>query len=313
MINKSVLLTGGTGFIGKNLIKKLLKQYKNIYCLTRNIEKAKLLLNDSIILINTIDDIHDKLDYIIHAACPTESKILNEKPVEVLTDIFNLTKKTIDLALYNNARYCYLSSMEVYNGINGYVDENITNSFDLSNTRNSYPLGKQMSEFLINSYIKEYGLNACILRLSNIFGPGLSYDDNKFFNFVIRQCVENKNIILKSTGEKIHNSCFIDDAVYYITNILSSNFIGTLNITNENYIMSINEICHTIINILHKDLLVLHDIDKTGVYPKDSFTKISSKKLTTLFPNFIPTSFDLAVKKQYNYLSKFQSFHNLSG
>jgi len=304
--NKTILITGGTGFIGKALINELLLSNANIICYSRSIDKVKQLFGNKVHAVNDFN-IDKKIDYIIHAACPTESKILNNSPVNVLDTIIDLTKQTLNLAKINNSRYIYLSSMEVYNNLNGYVTEDNINAFNLHTPRNSYPIGKQIAEFYVNAYHHEFNLNTCILRLSNIFGKGLLYNDNKFFNYIIKQCVENKDIILKSTGNKIHNSCYLSDAIYFIKNItINPLIVDTINITNELYTASINDICKKIINIFNLNTKIIHVLDTSGIYPKDSQCKISGNKLLSYFPNYHQTDFTIAIKELYDYLVSIQ-------
>lgn len=297
---KTVFITGGTGFIGTELIKSLLKQNTNVVCYGRNIEKIKKKFGNTVIATTSFD--FDNIDYVIHAACPTESKTLSKEPVEVIDTIYTLTKESLELAKRNNARYIYLSSMEVYDNLNGKVDENVQGTFNLNNSRSSYPVAKQLSELLVNSYKNEYNLNTCILRLSQIFGPGTSKNDNRLFNYVIKQCIENKDIVLKTLGDKLQNTCYIEDAIYFIINILFSNVNGTINITNEDYCASINDLVEKIIKILNSNNKLIHELD-TENYPPSSKHIISGEKLKKMFPTYKKETFENAIIKTKNYLT----------
>ena len=298
--NKTVFITGGTGFIGSNLIMALLKQNATIICYGRSIEKIKGKFGDKIIA--TTDFNHTNIDYVIHAACPTQSNTLGNKPIEVIDTIYSLTKESLELAKRNDARYIFLSSMEVYDGLDGKLDETNNSAFNLSNNRSSYPVGKQLAELMVNSYHNEYDVNTCVIRLSNIFGPGLPYEDNRLFNYLIKCCIENKDIVLKSSGEKLHNSCYIYDAVNLIIELLKSNTNETYNITNEDYCLSINELAYKIINILNSKIKVIHDIDDK-CFPPSSKHIISGAKIQKMFPTYKLETFENAIKNTANYLS----------
>ena len=296
--NKIFFITGGTGFIGKALINTLLSKGAKIYCYGRSKSKIENTFGNYVIA-NTDFSVSEKIDYVIHAACPTDSAILKNNPTQVIDTIYSLTKQSLDFAKQHNARYIYLSSMEVYDGLDGYLTEDKVASFNPSVLRNSYPIGKILSELLVNSYHKENELNTSIVRLSNIFGPGCDKESNKFFNYVIKQSLKNEDIVLKTTGNKIHNSCFIDDAVNQILLILNSDFNETYNITNEDYALTINEICDKIIKLSNSSSTVKHELEE-GIYPKDSKHIISGQKIKELF-TFKQTDFESALKLTIDY------------
>ena len=296
--NKTFFITGGTGFIGKALIKTLLTKGAKIYCYGRNISKIESIFGNYAIA-KTDFSISEKIDYVIHAACPTDSNLLNNFPSITIDKIYSLTKQSLDFANVQKARYLYLSSMEVYDGLDGYLTEDNVASFNPSVSRNSYPIGKILSELLVNSYHKEHELNTAIVRLSNIFGPGCDKESNKFFNYVIKQSLKNEDIVLKTTGNKIHNSCFIEDAVNQILLILNSDSNETFNITNENYALTINEICNKIIKLSNSFSIVKHDLED-GIYPKDSKHIISGQKIKNLF-TIQQTDFEDALQQTINY------------
>ncbi|MDD7382230.1 MAG: NAD(P)-dependent oxidoreductase [Bacillales bacterium] len=299
--NKTFFITGGTGFIGKTLIKSLLSKGAKIYCYGRSKSKIENIFGKTVIPMTEfpMKDFENKIDYVIHAACPTDSNLLNNFSTIAIDKIYSLTKQSLDFANIQKARYLYLSSMEVYDGLDGYLTEDNVASFSPSISRNSYPIGKIHSELLVNSYHKEYQLNTAIVRLSNIFGPGCDKESNKFFNYVIKQSLKNEDIVLKTTGNKIHNSCFIDDAINQILLILNSDSNETFNITNEDYTLTINEICDKIIKYSNSSSTVKHELEE-GIYPKDSKHIISGQKIKNLF-TFKQIDFESALKLTIDY------------
>lgn len=77
-----------------------------------------------------------------------------------------------------------------------------------------------MIECMCVSYGSEYGVPVKIVRLSQTFGPGVSYEDGRVFAQFARAAIENKNIVLKTKGETYRNYCYTRDAVIGILCVL---------------------------------------------------------------------------------------------
>lgn len=296
--NKTYLITGGTGFIGSALIKRLSSKNK-ILCLTRNPDKIS---GENITAITDLKEISDPIDFIIHCACPTASSELANNSIEVIDTIYELTKSCLELSIKNNARMLFLSSMEVYGKTEGLVEENDLGYLDLSSPRNGYAEAKRLAELMCHSYNAEHNANVVIARLAQIFGPGCKKDDSRFFNYVIKKIVANEDIILNSDGTTYHNSCYLDDAIDSLLAILFSDKKETFNISNPEYTMSINELCERIIAILKSDVKLIHNVsEKTNFRTPAKYT-IDNKKITSVFNELKYTSFENAIKETFNYL-----------
>lgn len=301
--HKTIFITGGTGFVGKHLIRTLNEAGAVVICYGRSKEKIEQMFGSSVIATNTF--LHDNIDYIIHAACPTESDVMANNPVEVIDAIYSLSKESLELAKRTGARIAFLSSMEVYDNLDGYLTEEQHGTFDLRRSRSSYPVGKQVAELLVNSYHNEYNVNTCIIRLAQLFGPGCSPKDTRFFNFIIKKCIKNEDIVLTTSGDKWHNSCFIDDAVFYILSLLCCPTNDTFNVVNETYCGSINSIANEIIRITGSTSRLVHDIKPDTMYRPDSKYKMSSERIIKMFPSHRMETFDKAIEKTMAYLREF--------
>lgn len=299
--NKNVFITGGTGFIGGGLIAALKSAGANVICYGRSLVKIAEKYGDQVIATDTFEHAGDRIDYIIHAACPTASSELAAKPIEVIESVYNLTKCSLELARKTSARYIFLSSMEVYDGLNGDVHEDDIGKCDLSRSRSAYPMGKQFAELLVNSYHNEYNLDTVIVRLAQVFGPGATLNDSRFFNFIIKKCLLNEPIVLNTTGEKWHNSCFIEDAVFYILNLLSTDATGTFNVATTAYCNTINSLAESIIKILGSKSILEHELLAVTDFRPDFRYKISNEKIQQMFPEHQSETFASAIVKTADY------------
>ena len=159
----------------------------------------------------------------------------------------------------------YLSSLEVY-GVTDpekkSIKENEYGYIEQMVPRSSYSEGKRMAECLCISYGHEYGVPVKIVRLSQTFGPGVSYSDNRVFAQFARCAIENQDIVLKTKGETYRNYCYIRDAVTGILCVLlKGNFNEAYNIANKDTGISICDMAHMIADdIADKKINVVFDI-----------------------------------------------------
>lgn len=256
---KTILVTGATGLIGKLCVKSLLNSGYNtqVIALVRDEEKAKNIFGESKRLTYLVQDINQRInttrrvDYIIHAASTTSSKDFVEKPVETIYTAINGSRNVLEFA--KNKRLegmVYLSSLEIY-GVN--EKENIKEEdygyIDILNPRSSYSESKKMVETMCISYGTEYGVPVKIARLAQTFGAGVSISDNRVFAQFAKAIINKENIILHTKGETKRNYCYTTDAVRGIFTILTKGENNNAyNVANENSYCSISEMAHLLEN-----------------------------------------------------------------
>lgn len=258
---KTCLITGATGLIGYTLTSALLyvgwkKQLDlTVVALVRNVEKAKqkfsAQLSQGLPLRFVQGDVEHlplmdgPVDYVIHGASPTASKYFVEHPVETIHTAVTGTMNLMRLAKDKQCQgFVYLSSMEVYGSPQ--TDEKIAEShstnLDTMVARNSYPESKRLCESLCASYWAEYGLRAMSVRLTQTFGPGVDYNDNRVFAQFARSVIEGKDIVLLTKGETRRSYLYTADAVTAILTVLLEGQGGqAYNAANEDTYCSIYE------------------------------------------------------------------------
>lgn len=239
LANKKVFITGATGLIGKYLVYALL--HRNDVCgdgitviaLVRNVERAKKILGATPRAdlqfvegsLEQLPEVASEIDYVIHCACPTESRYFVEQPVDTIQTIFSGTRNMLELAREKQvASMVFLSSMEVYGQITRECElsEDILGDISLSSPRSCYPMAKRLAENLCCCYWAQHGVPAKICRLAQTFGPGVKAEDNRVFAYMAR-CVQNKqDIELATDGSKKNMYLYTADAVTAILMILLS-------------------------------------------------------------------------------------------
>ena len=264
---KTILITGASGMIGRNIIK-LLVQINDTYhtdikilAHVRNKEKAEKIFREILyskeiqLIVSDITEleIQQKVDYIIHTAGVTGgSKQHLDFPMITINTALKGTEKVLDCALKNHIKgMVYLSSLEVY-GNTGmdkkYIYETDCGYIDVTNPRASYSESKRMCECMCVAYTKQYGIPTYIARLTASFGYGVSYNDKRVFSEFAKCIINKKNIVLKSTGETVRNYCDAEDVAIACMTILAKGEAGqAYNIANMDTEISIKELAQKFI------------------------------------------------------------------
>ena len=286
--NKSFLITGATGMIGRifvNAISKITNN-KNIYVLGFDLQEAKIVFgksNFNIASFETLDEIDNDIDFVVHLASPTNPRILKEKPVETISFIYESTKQILNFSLKHNSKILYISSMEVYGEI---FDDNVRYEsdlgyVDLNNTRSSYPEAKRICELLCYSFYKELNLDVCVARLAQTFGAGTPSSDPRIFGYLGRCVVNKENIILKTKGDSFGNYCYLSDTLCAFLYILANGKSGeTYNIVGDNCRSTIFELASMVSQDVASDSIdIKFDLSNTGQYPNPTKLNMSNEKL----------------------------------
>ncbi len=288
--NRNVLITGATGLIGLNLVNLLCyaSKKKSLNCSVtaqiRSEEKAQKLFNlpfidysqvhyicSDIIALNVCDNV----DYIVHAAAMTSSRDFVERPVEIICTNVNGTNKVLEIARENVIKgMVYLSTMEVYGHpqSDDEIFENTVSNLDSMEIRSSYPESKRMCENLCLAYDKEYDVPVSIARLTQTFGYGVRYNDQRVFAEFARCAIEKKDIVLHTMGDTKRNYLYVSDAISAILHILLSGEQGqAYNVANKDTYCSIYEMAQLVAekcagNSIKVDRQ-LEDVSKFGYAP----------------------------------------------
>lgn len=299
------LITGATGLIGSLLIKSILflNNEKDlnvkVYAVVRSLEKAKnifgeLYNNERLSFVTaSLDkdsvDVKDEIDYIIHAAAITTSKILVEKPVEAMETAINGTKKMLEIAKRDKVRkMVYISSMEIYGKVNssekateldlGYVD--------LTNVRSGYPESKRMCELMCNAYASEYDVNVTSARLAQTFGAGILPNENRVFAQFAKSAIDDRDIVLHTEGISEGNYVYTMDAIEAILLLLLKGKNGeAYNVSNPNNHITIKGMAELVAQKFSKNSEVIIDIPKDSKkygYAPDTHLWLDATKLELL-------------------------------
>lgn len=298
---KNIFITGATGIIGYNLIhtfdyvNKFLEKPIVLYALVRDDYKAKKLFGNLKHLHIVNGDVcnsiflKESIDYIIHGASITSSNAFVHNPVDVIETAVNGTNNILKFAKEKKVNgFVYLSSMEVYGTPNS--DELITESYNTNintmDVRSSYSESKRMCENLCTAYNKQYNIPVFVLRLTQTFGAGVNYSDNRVFAEFARCVIEKRNIVLHTNGMTKRSYLYTMDAVAAILTVIQKGTIGeAYNVANEGTFCSIYDmaelVCKKCANGKIDVDICREDIQNRG-YAPEMIMKLSCNKINKL-------------------------------
>lgn len=274
MKDKTFLVTGSGGMTGQAIIKWILHENKRrsanakIYASTRRPDRIPSYIekNDSIEMCEFGKEVNaigtSKVDYIIHAASPTERDFFMKYPAETFQVIIDGSEKMLELCRQKNASFILLSSVEVYGSLDLAVpiDESETGAIDSLNVRNGYPLGKKGAEFLSYAYFKEYNCDIKIVRISAIQGLYQEYGEQRIFNEIARCIIENRNLTMRSDGLSKKSIVYTLDAVSGILTALFKGEAGeAYNITNPSTFLTMNEFAKKLFSVFNSGLEIEYE------------------------------------------------------
>ena len=234
------LITGGAGFIGSNLIGKLINAGEKVICLdnlsTGNLDNIKCWLNYpnfELIKHDLTKYINLDIDRVWHIGSPASPAYYQANPIETTKTIFLGTINMLELAKNNNARILFLSSSEIYgNSEKDNLEETFPGAINPIGVRSCYGEGKRIAESLCFDYLRKNSTNISIARVFNTYGPKMSKNDGRVISNFINQSLSNLPISIYGDGTQTRSFCFIDDTLNGLIKLMNSSYSGPLNIGN---------------------------------------------------------------------------------
>ena len=236
------LVTGGCGFIGSNLIDRLIKNGEFVVCLDdltsgkldnikrfQNNKKFKFINHDVI----TPLKLNQKIDKIWHLACPASPIHYQRDPLRTSKINFQGTLNILEVAKEKNAKFLLTSSSEVYG--NPRIHPQIEEYFGSVNPigiRSCYDEGKRIAESLCFDFSRTYSLEIKVARIFNTYGPSMSLNDGRVISNFIIQALTKKPFTIFGKGYQSRSFCYVEDLIGGLLKFMDSNHQGPLNLGN---------------------------------------------------------------------------------
>jgi UDP-glucuronate decarboxylase len=241
-LSKQILITGGAGFIGSHLCKRLYDEGHSILCLDnfhtgRKANVESLLGNSRFELIrhDITDPIKLEVDQIYNMACPASPVHYQSNPIKTLkTNVLGMMNM-LGLAKRTKARILQASTSEVYgNPLEHPQTEAYWGNVNPIGIRSCYDEGKRVAETLCFDYKAQHNVDIRVIRIFNTYGPRMLADDGRVVSNFVVQALQGKDITIYGDGSQTRSFCFVDDLVEGIIRMMNQNdFVGPVNLGND--------------------------------------------------------------------------------
>ena len=255
---KRILVTGGAGFIGSHICHYLLDAgcrvvaYDNL--LTGSIDNIEPLLGHPSFEFQHYDVtnflyVDGDLDAILHFASPASPADFERLPIEILKVGSLGTHKALGLAKAKNARFLLASTSECYGDpeVNP-QPESYWGNVNPIGIRGVYDEAKRFAEAMTMAYHRHHGVDVRIVRIFNTFGPRMQIDDGRAIPNFFRQALLGESLSLFGDGSQTRSFMYVDDLIEGVWRLLSSSYVGPVNIGNPNE-MTLRAMAEKIIEI----------------------------------------------------------------
>ena len=259
--NSRNLITGGSGFLGSHLAKKLLERGEEVICLDnfftgtkKNIKELFNYQNFEFIRHDVTEPIKLEVDNIWHLACPASPIHYQYNPIKTTKTSFIGTYNMLGLAKRVGAKILLASTSEVYGDPKEHPQkESYRGSVNTTGVRSCYDEGKRVAETLCADYQRVHGVEVRIMRIFNTYGPNMRFDDGRVISNFIVQALKDKKITLYGDGTQTRSFCYVDDLINGMILLMNSNYHHPMNIGNPNE-FSIKELANLIRTLINPNL-----------------------------------------------------------
>ena len=242
MIKSKILVTGGAGFIGSHLCRRLLAEGHDVLCVDSLFTGSKdniadLLPNKNFEFLrhDIVEPLVVEVDQIYTLACPASPVHYQYNPVHTTKTSVNGAINMLGLARRTKARILQASTSEVYGDPEIHPQpETYWGRVNTVGPRACYDEGKRCAETLFFDYHRQHKLEIKVLRIFNTYGPNMHPNDGRVVSNFIVQALQNKDITIYGDGSQTRSFQYVDDLLEGMLRLMNSSadFTGPVNIGN---------------------------------------------------------------------------------
>ncbi len=244
IMRKKILVTGGAGFVGSHLCKRLLEEGNEVICLdnyfTGNKNNILDLLNNpffELVRHDITEPYFAEVDEIYNLACPASPVHYQYNPIKTIKTSVMGAINVLGLAKRVGAKVLQASTSEVYGDPHVHPQtESYWGNVNPIGLRSCYDEGKRCAETLFMDYHLQNGVAIKIIRIFNTYGPNMNPNDGRVVSNFIVQALKGEDITIFGDGTQTRSFQYVDDLVEGMIRMMNSEktFLGPVNLGNPN-------------------------------------------------------------------------------
>jgi UDP-glucuronate decarboxylase len=237
-----ILITGGSGFLGSHLSKRLVEESHDVICLDnfytgdrKNVEHLLSYPNFELVRHDVTFPYYVEVDRIYNLACPASPVHYQANPVQTTKTSVHGAINMLGLAKRTGARILQASTSEVYGDPEVHPQtEDYWGRVNPIGIRACYDEGKRCAETLFFDYHRQNNVEIRVARIFNTYGPKMQPNDGRVVSNFIVQALKGENITIYGDGNQTRSFCFVDDLIDGLIGFmeLEENFPGPINMGN---------------------------------------------------------------------------------
>jgi len=218
----TAVVTGGAGFLGSHLTDFLIRKGYRVICVdnleTGSLQNVEHLRGDQFLFVNhdltRHIDIEEPVDVVYHLASPASPIDYARLPLATLKVGSYGTHNALGLAKFKRARFLLASTSEVYGDpLIHPQQETYWGNVNPIGPRGVYDEAKRYAEALTMAYHRAQGVDTCIVRIFNTYGPRMRPHDGRAIPTFVRQALNNEPLTVFGDGSQTRSFCYVDDLI----------------------------------------------------------------------------------------------------
>ena len=241
-MTQRILVTGGAGFLGSHLCRRLLQDKNDVLCVDNYFTGSKENISDltahpnfEVIRHDVTFPLYVEVDQIYNLACPASPIHYQYDPVQTTKTSVHGAINMLGLAKRVNARILQASTSEVYGDPEVHPQtEDYWGRVNPIGVRACYDEGKRCAETLFFDYHRQHNVDVKVVRIFNTYGPNMNPDDGRVVSNFIVQALKGDDITIYGDGMQTRSFCYMDDLLAGMVVMMNSRdgFPGPVNIGN---------------------------------------------------------------------------------
>ena len=257
-LQKRILITGGSGFLGSHLCDRLVAEGHDVLCLDnfftgskRNISHLLGKPNFELIRHDLVQPILLEVDEIYNMACPASPVHYQYNPVKTIKTNVMGTINMLGIAKRVKAKILQASTSEIYGNPNVHPQkEDYWGNVNTIGPRSCYDEGKRCAETLFFDYHRHNNVNIRVLRIFNTYGPRMHPNDGRVISNFIVQALLKQDITVYGDGSQSRSFCYVDDLIEGLIRMMNApdDLIGPVNLGNPDE-FTIKELAEIVVGL----------------------------------------------------------------